>query len=297
MDKDRVEFLLERTLKKLDPGLHRRFSDTGFALQRILDRYRVLFPEFTDHTQLHCMTVMDFCNVLIGEEQIKMMNVDELYILLMACYLHDAGMAISERDLEEFKEQLDYDGYFKAHPDSETSDFVREYHHDLSGLFIRKYADMFDIPTKEHVFAIVQVSRGHRRTDLYDPAEYPAEYEVPGGNKICLPYLSSLIRLSDEIDVAASRNPVLLYDIEAIVDDKQFMEHLKHKVIQKLITTEDAFTLCVKTEDDHILREIEKMRNKMQATLDYCRDVNEKRSRYRITQERVDLIRVQTVKS
>lgn len=69
------------------------------------------------------------------------------------------------------------------------------------------------------------------------------------------------------------------------------MEHLKHKVVQKLVTTEDAFTLVVKTDDENVMHEIEKMRDKMQATLDYCRDVTEKRSNYRITQQRVDLIR------
>jgi len=40
-----------------------------------------------------------------------------------------------------------------------------------------------------------------------------------------------------------------------------------------------------------VFKEIEKMRDKMQATLDYCRTVIDQRSPYRITQERVDLIR------
>ena len=52
------------------------------------------------------MTVIDSCNRLIGEEQIQKLNADELYILLMASYLHDVGMGISEKDYEEFKDSL-----------------------------------------------------------------------------------------------------------------------------------------------------------------------------------------------
>ena len=51
-----------------------------------------------------------------------------------------------------------------------------------------------------------------------DESEYPAALRVPDGNTVCLPYLAALIRLADEIDVAAARNPTLLYDIESLTD-------------------------------------------------------------------------------
>lgn len=286
MAKEGTDFLCEKRLKKLNPDLYARYKDTPFALNKILDRFRILFPEFTDHTLLHCVTVADFCNVLIGS-QIDIMNEDEIYVLLMASYLHDSGMAMREKDVEDFKEQIPYGDFFETHPDASTSDFVREFHHEFSGVFIRKYAGMLDIPSDEHVFSIVQVSRGHRRTDLYDEKEYPAEFRVPSGNTVCLPYLSALIRLSDEIDVVASRNPLLLYDLDTLEDAKQIMEHLKHKVIRSLITTDDSFTMCVYTEDAELIKQIEGVRDKMQRTLDYCRDVVEKRTKYRITQKHV----------
>ncbi|MBO5552024.1 MAG: hypothetical protein J5966_08695 [Lachnospiraceae bacterium] len=289
MGMERTDYLLERRLKETAPELHRIFSDTGFVLQRILDRYRILFPEFTDHTQLHCVTVIDFCNVLVGPERILEMNADEIYVLLMGAYLHDTGMAVTPKDLKDFKERIDYGDFYETHPDADDADFVREFHHDLSGLFIKKYAELFDIPSERHIQAIVQVSRGHRRTDLFDPVEYPSDFTLDNGNTVCLPYLSALIRLADEIDVAESRNPVLLYDLEAIVDHRSLLEHLKTKGIKSLVTTDDAFTLVVDDEPKDIMDEIEEMRKKMQKTLDYCRDVTEKRTSFRITQQRVDI--------
>ena len=41
-----------------------------------LSNYKRFFPEFTDHTNLHSVTVINFCNQLIGD-QIERMNADE----------------------------------------------------------------------------------------------------------------------------------------------------------------------------------------------------------------------------
>ncbi len=95
-------------------GLHRNFKDAVLSLQRTLVRYKGLFPEFTDHSSLHSMSIINFANALIGD-QIELLNADELYILLMACYLHDAGMGINREEYREFIEKLDFGDYFKTH--------------------------------------------------------------------------------------------------------------------------------------------------------------------------------------
>ena len=44
------------------------------------------------------------------------------------------------------------------------------------------------------------------------------------GNKIHLPYLAALIRLADELDIAADRNLQFLYDAEMIDNEYSKME-------------------------------------------------------------------------
>ena len=78
---NKYDFSLERRLKELDPNLHQRFADTVFALQRVLSNYKLIFPDFTDHTELHSLNIIEFCNRLIGD-QINKLNADEIYILL-----------------------------------------------------------------------------------------------------------------------------------------------------------------------------------------------------------------------
>ena len=284
---EKEDYLLEKTLNRLDKGLHRIFRDTILATQMILSKYKLLFPEYTDHTELHSMTVVDSCGRLIGSSQIDKLNADEIYILLAACYFHDVGMGVSDKDYEEFAAKLEERSYFEVHPNDTRADFVRTYHHEFSGLFIEKYADLFDIPSPEHLFAIKQVSRGHRKTDLYDERTYPTNYKLPNGNTVCLPYLAALIRLADEIDVVATRNPLVLYDIDDITDEIELVENKKLMAVQSMYMTESAFVLSYLTDDENIAKAIEEMVVKMQKTLDYCRDVVHKRTDFTISQSRV----------
>lgn len=280
------DYAMERRLRALNPELHRRFTDAVFALQYNLSHYKLIFPEYTDHSNLHSMTVIDFCNRLIGS-QIKSLNPDELYVLLMGCYFHDTGMGITLKDYQEFSEQIDFRDYFDTHSHDKLPEIIRSFHNEYSGLFIRKYAELFEIPSEEHLFAVIQIARGHRKTDLLDEKEYPAALQMPDGNTVCLPYLAALIRLADEIDVAAARNPKLLYDIESLTDEVEIIENKKVRAVRELAVTEDEFILYVDRSDEEILGHVRAMVVKMQKTLDYCRRAALERCPYVITQQRV----------
>ena len=280
------DYSMERKLRELSPELHGRFTEAVFGLQHVLSNYKLIFPEYTDHTELHSLNVIDFCNQLIGD-QIEKMNADEIYSLLMGCYFHDTGMGISLKDYEEFSTQIDFGDFFDTHSRDDLAEAIRAFHNEYSGLFIKKYAEFFEIPSKEHLWGIVQISRGHRKTPLLDTQQYPPDYKVPGGNTISLPYLAALIRLADEIDVAARRNTKLLYDLEDIMDPIEIEEHKKLGAVKELIVEEKAFTLIVKTDEPHVLEGVQKIAGKMQKTLDICRETVAKRTPYVITQEKV----------
>ena len=284
---NKYDFLLERRLKEIDPGLHQRFSDTVFALQQILSNYKLIFPDFTDHTELHTLNIIEFCNNLIGEQIVKL-NADEIYVLLLGCYFHDTGMGISHTDFEEFSKQINFGNYFDTHARDNYPEIVRNFHQEFSGLFLRKYAKFFEFPSEGHLFAIIQISRGHRKTDLNDEKEYPINLKVPGGNTICLPYLSALVRLADEIDVTASRNSKAIYDLNKIVKEIDLIEFMKHEAVRGLEITDKAFIMDIESNNKKIIDGLNILAGKMKKTLDYCRSAVNNRTSFKITQE--DLI-------
>ena len=284
-------FLMEKRLRDLDPGLHEGFINSVFAMKRALSGFVRFFPSFTDHSSIHSMEVLEFCNTILGPDQLEELNADEIYVLLMSCYLHDSGMCVTEKDYEAFKDQAGAAEYFAEYPDRGPSDFIRDWHQELSGLFIRKYADMLEIPSEAYVHAIVQVSRGHRKTDLYDEKEYPSAFDMGNGRSVCLPYLAALIRLADEVDVIENRNPKLLYDTSALTDEKDIICFGMHEAIYRMDIVDDGFDVYAKTDDEEMYAAVMKMTRKMQDTLDLCRDVVSSRTRFEIRQSQVRLIR------
>lgn len=289
---NKYDFALERRLRELDVNLHQRFTDTVFALQHILSNYKLIFPDFTDHTELHSLNVIDFCNHLIGD-QINRLNADEIYCLLLGCYFHDTGMGISHKDFDEFSKKINFGDYFDTHSRDNYPEIVRNFHNEFSGLFIDKYAKFFEIPTEAHLFAIKQISRGHRKTDLHNKEEYPIALAIPNSeNTICVTYLSALVRLADEIDVTASRNSHAIYDISKITKEIDLIEFMKHDAVRDLIMNEKEFVMVVDTNDESIYQSLEIVRSKMQKTLDECRNVVNGNTPYQITQEKVVIKRL-----
>ena len=283
-------FALEKRLKELDMDLHTRFSNTVLAIQQILNNYQLIFPDFTDHTVLHSLNVIEFCNQIIGG-QIDKLNADEIYCLLLGCYFHDTGMGITLNDYEEFSKHIDFGNYFDNHPKDDLPEIIRCFHNEYSGLFIKKYARFFEFPSEEHLFAIIQISRGHRKTDLLNEKEYPLHLKVSNnGNTICLPYLAALIRLADEIDVTASRNSHAIYDLSKIKEEIDLIEFMKHEAITGLEINEKEFVVEATTDDENLYGSLLKMIEKMQKTLNQCREAVNNNTDFKITQE---LVRIQ----
>lgn len=286
------DFALERRLRELDKNLHQRFTDTVFALQHILSNYKLIFPDFTDHTELHTLNIIEFCNEIIGD-QVNKMNADEIYCLLLGCYFHDTGMGISHKDFEEFSKKIDFGNYFDTHSKDNLPEIIRNFHNEFSGLFLRKYAAFFEFPSEEHLFAIIQISRGHRKTDLTNDNEYPSELKLPNSNNtICLKYLSALVRIADEIDVTAARNSHAIYDLSKLTKEIDLIEFMKHEAVKDLEIHETEFRLYVETDDESIYKSLLLMASKMQKTLDYCRSVVNGVTPYLITQEKVNLMKL-----
>ena len=288
---NKYDFALERRLRELDVNLHQRFTDTVFALQHILSNYKLIFPDFTDHTELHSLNIIEFCNHIIGD-QINKLNADEIYCLLLGCYFHDTGMGISHKDFEEFSKKIDFGNYFDTHDRNNLPEIIRNFHNEYSGLFIRKYAHFFEFPSEEHLFSIIQISRGHRKTDLFNDEEYPLSLKVSNSNNtICVKYLSALVRLADEIDVTAARNSHAIYDINKITKEIDLIEFMKHDAVKDLFIQEDEFVIVIETDDEVLFERLNIMVSKMQKTLDYCRSAIDK-SGYEITQKRIRIERL-----
>ena len=116
-----TNYLCEQKLKRENPQLHKSVADSVVCVERMLVKYQNIFPTYTDHTALHSINIIDFCNRLIGKN-IDQMNADEIYVLLMGAYLHDSGMGITMSDYENFRKKIDFGDYFDTHDQENIPD-------------------------------------------------------------------------------------------------------------------------------------------------------------------------------
>ena len=280
-----ADYGIERRLLRLSPDLHGRYRDCVAISQRMLTRYEQYFPDFTDHTVLHTLDILDLCNRLIGD-QLAAFTAEDLYVLAMGALFHDVGMGVSKTDFEQFRKIL-------AIPEPEDhmaqAWAVRDYHQELSGLYLKKYWNMFDLPNERYAHAVIQVCRGHRKTDLMDQTAYPACFEVEQGRTVYLPYLAALLCIADELDIAAERNVSFLYDVERMPSPRDRREFRKHMAIRRVILEADRVVVDAWSEDPEIREGVEEVCAKLQDKLLMCRRVAAERSPFTISQSKVEL--------
>lgn len=280
------DFAIEHRLSELSPELYKRYKDCFVISGRMLTRYVNYFPDFTDHSRLHTMDILDYCNELIGE-QLEKFSAEDLYVLMMGALFHDVGMGVSFSDFEEFRQTL---GLPSPKDDVKRAWTVRDYHQELSGLFLQKYANILDLPNEKYLHAVIQVCRGHRKIDLFDEKEYPSSFEVEEGKTVYLPYLASLLRLADELDISQDRNISFLYDVEKMPSERDRTEFQKHMAVYSVELDEDKVIVRAKTNDEKIKNGVVETCDKLREKLIYCKNVASEKSPFIINQEDVILL-------
>ena len=212
MTQGSFDYLLEKRLGQLSPDLSTRYRQCMSVFDLLLEKFHMVYPTFTDHSLLHCMNVLNYSNMLIGDN-VEKLSADAIYIYLVAVALHDSGMSIEEKKFDEYVRKAGVTEYVREHPEESVISVSRRFHNDFSAVFIRENALLFDIPDDAYADAIARVARGHRKVDLLDRREYPVDFPVGEKNRVNLAVLGAYLRIADEMDMASDRNSKLLENI------------------------------------------------------------------------------------
>lgn len=240
---EKWEFALQKRLKQCSPSLHRNYLEASTGACMMLDRYRNVFPQYTDHSSLHCLNIMNLAGQLVGDCLLQL-NGSELYVLLTGILFHDLGMGISKADFEGLAPVLCGELYPVKGREAEL---IREYHQEFSALLVEKYSDIFEI-RKEYVFPVMQAVRGHRKTDLWDENAFPAAFQI-GTESVCLPYIAGIIRLADEMDLCRDRNSTLGGEEQMISDSYSRLVWRTHDTVTGMELTEKECILYAEGGD------------------------------------------------
>jgi len=222
-----------------------------------------LFPEYTPHDeQYHLKRLFYVAETVLGKDRIRAMNAGELFVLAVALYGHDWGMAVNEvernyiinnsipddkdsRDLwiqpdeiNRFKlfardeQLLDENNKFKDIPIEKWREYIRQTHALRSGLRVRKFFETIDGGVAD---AAARVCIGHWQDfdDLQDHDSYPINYSVMR-DEANLRALAIYLRLIDLLDLGEDRTPYVIWKFVAPRDSRSKMAWDKHRALRAI---------------------------------------------------------------
>lgn len=87
------------------------------TLKQILKTIVINYPHFTEHDYNHSNTIINNIEMLLGVDRIKLLSATDTWMILQCSYLHDFGMAILYKKVEEIwgsPEFIEYIEYKKS---------------------------------------------------------------------------------------------------------------------------------------------------------------------------------------
>ncbi|MFZ3148647.1 MAG: ATP-binding protein [Methanothrix sp.] len=222
-----------------------------------------LFPEYTPHDeQYHLKRLFYVADTVLGKNRIEAMNAGELFVLAVALYGHDWGMAVNEieknyiitnevpndknlgdlwilpdekdrfRKFARDQQLIDSDNKLKDIPIEKWREYVRRTHAFRSGARIRKFFEPIDGGVAD---AAARVCIGHwlNFEDLQDHDSYPINYSVMR-DQVNLRALAVYLRLIDLLDLAEDRTPYVIWKFVAPRDSRSKMAWDKHRALRSV---------------------------------------------------------------
>ena len=243
-----AKFDLRDILRENKSEYYRVLSYYQLQAEKCLESSQRIFPEFTNHSVVHCENVISNLNLLVaGMNEIFLLNDIEIFILLMAAYFHDLGMSVNKSEIN---------GQIIINPED-----IRK-HHELIGeaQFINFEKDKKDIlGNPDHLlgfpalkYDIGKVIKGHRKHDLQS-AEYENSYYCDERVRIRL--LAALLRLADELDILPNRAKTEYLYGHDDANEKTFisrLHHYKHYYVQACIIEENgSIKIYIQIPENH----------------------------------------------
>lgn len=287
------EKLASRHDLQFDP-LHKLDEFRDHVSQEV--RYiNVLFPEHTPHDEdYHLKRLFNVADTVLGHDLIDNMLGIELYVLAVALYGHDWGMAVSEaqkdwitrgvlpagqqaddlwllpneRDLFakfacEHGVAVDNEGRIQGDlPIELWRAFIRDTHAERSGERVRRYFEAIDGGVSDAASRICESHTQDIETlenhDLY-PTDYPVLRE-----SLNLRALAVYLRLVDLLDLAEDRTPYVLWKFVAPRDPRSRMEWDKHRALRPVTCPDYQDGRCIRvegrTKDHEVFAALEDLR-------------------------------------
>ena len=169
--------------------LYENYRDNCTVVQRMLEKYKKIYPNISDYSIMHFIDIAEFCDLIMDRKKLEGLNEDECYCLLLAALFAHTGFGLNQEIMNRYINRL---GIQKQTQSLTFLQIMSKYHVLFSACLIEEYGDIFEFPSEKHKHAITSM--------LY----------FIGGN-------SDDINQLEEILVLDNKNTVRLKDLAAVL--------------------------------------------------------------------------------
>lgn len=239
-----------KALKENDTALYDQYKGNCVKVEPFLNKATP--PGYTYHGKEHIEMVEQYVGRLLGQDRIRKLTNDELFILLMGVLCHDVGMIEYKTSGENYipdRENHNINSYLKVYDSLKNT---------TGSLGI-------DVPSKNSKYyqSIALLCLGHRdhkennkkiRTLTEESTingqkiQMLKTVSLPNNSDVHVQYLASILRLADEIDVTNQRAPKdVEMHLKNFITEEAKKHWCTHQLFEKvdIVHKEGVTTICL----------------------------------------------------
>ena len=136
--------------------LYGNYRDNCTVVQRMLEKYKKLYPNISDYSIMHFIDIAEFCDMIMDKQKLENLNEDECYCLLMAALFAHTGFGLNQESMNKYISKL---GIQKQTQSLSFLQIMSKYHVLFSVCLIEEYGDIFKFPSDIHKHAVISMLR------------------------------------------------------------------------------------------------------------------------------------------
>ena len=90
----------ENLLKK-SKKLYENYRDNCTVVQRMLEKYKKIYPNISDYSIMHFIDIAEFCDLIMDRQKLEDLNGDECFCLLMAALFAHTGFGLNQESMNK----------------------------------------------------------------------------------------------------------------------------------------------------------------------------------------------------
>lgn len=217
-------------LRTKSKKLYENYKDNCTVVQRMLEKYKKIYPNISDYSIMHFIDIAEFCDLIMDKQRLKDLNEDECYCLLVAALFAHTGFGLDKERMNKYINKL---GIQKQTESLTFFQIMSKYHVLFSACLVEEYGDIFEFPSEIHKYAIISMLRfiGGNSDDINQLEEVLL---LDNKNTVRLKELAAILSIGNQLAELKNTNLDLSYEDFDKYNSEEIVGFVERNVVKSI---------------------------------------------------------------